>query len=154
MSQTDHEQTFRRGAESARPSTARLRAWPSLAKAAEMLGLVPSTLSRAVDARDIAKYSFGRRDKKLAPDAVLDLALVYNANVNDVADQLMDYGEQSGAEASYLDSMEETIGSWFAGQARKASLEPGDLEALIDAVRELSAPAVAEAILARAGVTV
>lgn len=153
MRQIAHEQhQFRQAANAARPSVGRLAAWPTLGRVAEMLGIAASTLSRAVDAKGITKYEAGRRDKKLAPDAVLDLAVVYAVDVNDVAEALMAYAEASGAEQKFVDGVEETVGAWLAGRAQQASA--GDLDAVVAALRELAAPDVAEAILARAGLRV
>jgi len=153
MAQVAQKRHFNQVVAPANPSAERLGAWPTLGKAAEILGIAASTLSRAVDAKGITKYEYGRRDKKLAPDAVLDLALVYAVDVNEVAERLMLHAEASRAASRFVDGVERTVGAWLAGQALQANAQPGDLHAVVAAVRELAAPEVAEAILARAGVT-
>lgn len=152
MSSTS-QRKFQETVATLQPSRPRLTAWPSLAKSAVIIGIPISTLSRAADAHGIEKHRYGRRDKKLVPDAVLDLALVYGADVNHVAEELMVNAESSGAGPEHVDAVETTIGSWLAGRARTPRLEPADLEAIIVAVRELVAPEVADAIFSRAGVT-
>ena len=152
MARVAQQRQFKPVVAPVRPSAERLGAWPSLGRAAEILSIPASTLSRAVDAKGITKHEYGRRDKKLAPDAVLELALVYAVDVNEVAERLMLYAEASGAGARFVDGVERTAGAWLAGRARQASAQSGDLDAVVAAVRELVAPELAEAILARAGI--
>ena len=143
---------FTQIAELPQQSRSQLLAWPTIAAAAKIIGLSPSTLTRAVDRRGITKYGFGRRDKKLAPDAVLDLALEYAADVYVVAEQLMLLAEHSGAAQEFVDGVEQTIDAWLAGQARMARSEPDELEIIVRAIRETASPEIAAAIFARAGI--
>lgn len=153
MTHTAQRQRFDKIVAANAPSRERLLAWPTLGRAAEMIGIPASTLTRAADKDGIEKYPFGRRDKKLAPDAVLDLARAYAANVNDVAEQLMVYAEESGAAPRYVNGVEKTIGAWLAGQARSARSTPEEVEAIVAAIREVATPELADAIFARAGLT-
>jgi hypothetical protein len=135
-------------------SRERLRAWPSLSQAAPMLGLSLSALSRAMDAHKIPKHQLGGRARKIAPVALLDLAVEYGADVAKVADEAMSIAERSGVSEPLIAATEQDIGSWFAEQARRATGPRGDqLSALIEAMREEIGADAAEAILARAGVT-
>jgi hypothetical protein len=119
-----------------------------------MLGLSLSALSRAMDARKVAKHQLGGRARKLAPVALLDLAVEYGADVAQVADKVMDIAQRSGVAESLIAAIEQDMGAWFAAQARQAT-GPGedDLSALIGAIREAIGTDAADAILARAGVT-
>jgi hypothetical protein len=136
------------------PSREGLRAWPSLSQAAQMLGLSLSALSRAMDARKIPKHQLGGRARKIAPVALLDLAVEYGADVAKVADEVMDIAESSGVAEPLIADVEQDIGSWFADQARRAT-GPGEdqLSTVIDAMREEIGADAADAILARARVT-
>jgi hypothetical protein len=145
--------TFATAVEGSAPSREGLRAWPSLSQAAEMLGLSLSALSRAMDARKIAKHQLGGRVRKIAPVALLDLAVEYGADVAKVADEVMGIAEGSGVADSLTAAIEQDVGAWFADQAMQA---PGPLEdelsAVIEAMREAIGAKAADAILARAGV--
>ena len=135
-------------------SRERLRAWPSLSQAAEMLGLSLSAFSRAMDAQEIAKHQLGGRVRKIAPVALLDLAVEYGADVAKVADQVMGVAERSGVDEPLIAAVEQDMGAWFAARAGRAT-GPGEdqLSALIEAMREEIGTDAAAAILARAGVT-
>lgn len=137
------------------PSTERLRAWPSLSQAALMLGLSLSALSRAMDAERIPKYQLGRRVRKIEPVALLDLAVEYGADVAKVADELMTNAERSGVAEPLIATIEQDMGAWFSGQAaRAAGPREAQLSAVIEAMRDTIGVEAANAILARAGVTV
>lgn len=138
----------------AAPSTAHLRAWPSLTQAAELLGMGLPTLTRALDARGVTKHPLGARTKKVAPVDVLDLCLDYGADTAEVAARLVELAMSAGVEPRYVQSVEDDLGSWFAGRARSAPARAADdIEALMQAVRAVADPDVADAILARAGLT-
>jgi hypothetical protein len=139
----------------AAPSTERLRAWPSLSQAAQMLGLSLSALSRAMDSEQIPKHLLGRRVRKIEPVALLDLAVEYGADVAKVADELMTIAECSGVAEPLIATIEQDMGAWFAGQAaRAAGPREAQLSAVIEAMRDTIGVEAANAILARAGVTV
>lgn len=137
------------------PSTERLRAWPSLSQAAQMLGLSLSALSRAMDSEQIPKHLLGRRVRKIEPVALLDLAVEYGADVAKVADELMTIAERSGVAEPLIAIIEQDMGAWFAGQAaRAAGPREAQLSAVIEAMQDTIGVEAANAILARAGVTV
>ena len=136
------------------PSTERLRAWPSLSQAAQMLGISLSALSRAMDAGSIPKHRLGRRARKIAPVALLDLAVQYGADVAQVADEVMGIAERSGVADSEIATIEQDMGAWFAEQATRATGPREDqLSALIEAMRDAIGADAADAIVSRAGVT-
>jgi hypothetical protein len=136
------------------PSRERLRAWPSLSQAAQMLDLSLSALSRAMDAKKIPKHKLGGRARKIAPVALLDLAVEYGADVAKVADEVMVIAERSGVAAPLIAAIEQDIGAWFAEQAMQTTGPQEDqLAALIDAMRDAIGAKPTQAILARAGVT-
>ncbi len=136
----------------AAPSADHLRAWPTISRAAQLIGRSTSVMSRAMDADGVPKHPAGRRDKKVAPASVLRYARVYGADVDAVAAALMDDAEASGAAAQYVESVEQDIGAWMAGRARRARIVDGapSLEALVAAIREIASPQEAAAILERA----
>jgi hypothetical protein len=118
-----------------------------------MLGLSLSALSRAMDAREIPKHELGGRARKIAPVALLDLAVEYGADVAKVADEVMGIAEQSGVADSLIATIEQDVGAWFAEQAMQAAGPREDqLSALIEAMRDAIGAKAADAILARAGV--
>lgn len=136
------------------PSRERVRAWPSLSQAAQMLDLSLSALSRAMDAKQIPKHRLGGRARKIAPVALLDLAVEYGADVAKVADEAMAIAERSGVATPLIATTEQEIGAWFAEQAVHAPGPSEDrLAALIDAMREAVGADAAQDILARAGIT-
>jgi hypothetical protein len=131
-----------------------VRAWPSLSQAAQMLGLSLSALSRAMDARKIPKHLLGGRARKIAPVALLDLAVEYGSDVAKVADEVMSIAERSSVAEPLISAVEQDIGAWFAEQARRATgPQDNQLAAVIEAIREEIGADAAKAILARAGVT-
>jgi hypothetical protein len=135
-------------------SRERLRAWPSLSQAAQMLGLSLSALSRAMDAHKIPKHQLGGRARKIAPVALLDLAVEYGADIAKVADDVMSIAERSGVAEPLIAAIEQDMGAWFAEQAMRATGPREDeLSALIEAMRDAIGTDAADAILARAGVT-
>jgi len=146
--------TFAATVDADAPSRERVRAWPSLSQAAQMLGLSLSALSRAMDARKIAKHQLGGRARKIAPVALLDLAVEYGADVAKVADEVMGIAERSNVAEPLIAAVEQDIGAWFAEQARRAAGPQDDqLRAVIEEMRDAIGTDAAEAILARAGVT-
>jgi hypothetical protein len=137
------------------PSTERLRAWPSLSQAAQMLDLSLSALSRAMDSEQIPKHLLGRRVRKIEPVALLDLAVEYGADVAKVADELMTIAERSGVAEPLIATIEQDMGAWFAPRAAGAAgPREAQLSAVIEAMRDTIGVEAANAILARAGVTV
>lgn len=137
----------------AAPSTQRLRAWPSLSQAAELLGVSLSALSRAMDAQGIVKHRLGRRARKIAPVAALELAVQYGADVAQVADELMSIAERFGTGRRPVAGVEEEIGAWFAGNAMQAPGPQADeLARVLEAMRETIGAKETDAILARAGI--
>jgi hypothetical protein len=135
-------------------STQRLRAWPSLSQAASMLGLSLSALSRVMDAQGIVKHRLGRRARKIAPVALLDLAVEYGADVAEVADQAMSLAERSGVAEHVIADVERDMGAWFAAQARRAAGPREDeLSILIEQMRQTIGEQATDAILTRAGIT-
>jgi hypothetical protein len=146
--------TFATATNGAVPSRERVRAWPSLSQAAQMLGLSLSALSRAMDAQKIPKHRLGGRARKIAPVALLDLAVKYGADIAKVADEMMSIAERSGLAEPLIAATEQDIGAWFAEQATQATGPQEDqLAALIDAMRDAIGADAAQDILARAGVT-
>lgn len=136
------------------PSRERVRAWPSLSQAAKMLDLSLSALSRAMDAKQIPKHRLGGRARKIAPVALLDLAVEYGADVAKVANEVMAIAERSGVAEPLIATTEQEMGAWFAEQAVQAAGPPEDrLAALIDTMREAIGADAAQDILARAGIT-
>lgn len=134
-------------------STARVRAWPSLSQAAQMLGLSLSALSRTMDARSIPKHRLGRRARKIEPIALLDLAVEYGADVAKVADEAMTIAESSGVSEPVVATIEQEMGAWFAQQAAGATGPHEDrLSALIEAMRQAIGPETTQAIIDRAGI--
>ncbi len=119
-----------------------------------MLGLSLSALSRAVDAKQIPKHRLGGRARKIAPVALLDLAVEYGADVAKVADEMMVIAERSGVAEPLIAATEQEMGAWFAEQAVQAPGPSGNrLGALIDAMREAIGADAAQDILTRAGIT-
>lgn len=146
--------TFARVAKGHTPSREHLRAWPSLSQAAQMLDLSLSALSRAMDSQKIPKHKLGARARKIAPVALLDLAVEYGADVAKVADEVMKIAERSHVAAPVIAATEQDIGAWFADQAAQATHPQKDqLAALIDAMRDAIGAEAAQDILARAGLT-
>jgi len=145
---------FATAAVSAAPSRERVRAWPSLSQAAQMLGLSLSALSRAMDAKQVPKHRLGGRARKIAPVALLDLAVDYGADVAKVADEAMVVAERSGVAEPLIATIEQEMGAWFAKQAVQAPGPSEDrLAALIDTMREAIGVDAAQDILTRAGIT-
>ncbi len=119
-----------------------------------MLDLSLSALSRAMDAHKIPKHQLGRRVRKIAPVALLDLAVEYGADVAEVADEMMNIAKRSGVTEHLIAATEQDMGAWFAGQAMQATGPSEDqLSAVIEEMRDAIGAEAAEAILARAGVT-
>lgn len=146
--------TFAIAANGGAPSREHLRAWPSLSQAAQMLGVSLSALSRAMDAHKIPKHRLGGRARKIAPVALLDLAVEYGADVAKVADEVMVIAERSGVAESLVAATEQDMGAWFAEQATRASGPREDeLSAVIEAMHDAIGADAAQDILARAGVT-
>ena len=113
-----------------------------------------SALSRAMDAQKIPKHQLGGRARKIAPVALLDLAVEYGADVAKVADEVMTIAERSGVAEHLIAATEQDMGAWFAGRAMQATGPSEDhLSAVIDEVRDAIGTEAADAILARAGVT-
>jgi hypothetical protein len=151
---TSAPSTFTDAFGGAAPSRERLRAWPSLSQAAQMLELSLSALSRAMDAHKIPKHRLGGRARKIAPVALLDLAVEYGADVAEVADEVMSIAERSGVAGPLIAATEQDMGAWFAGQAMQATGPSEDrLSAVIEEMRNAIGTEAADAILARAGVT-
>ena len=146
--------TFARATNGRTPSREHLRAWPSLSQAAQMLGLSLSALSRAMDTQKIPKHKLGGRARKIAPVALLDLAVEYGADVAKVADEVMTIAERSHVAGPLIAATEQYIGVWFADQAAQARGHREDqLAVLIDAMRDAIGANAAQDILARAGLT-
>lgn len=119
-----------------------------------MLGISLSALSRAMDAGPIPKHRLGRRTRKIAPVALLDLAVEYGADVAKVADEVMEIAERSGVAESTVATIEQDMGAWFANQATRATGPREDqLSVLIQAMREAIGANAADAIVSRAGIT-
>ncbi len=119
-----------------------------------MLDLSLSTLSRAMDAHQIPKHQLGGRTRKIAPVALLDLAVEYGADVAKVADNVMSIAEHSGVSQPLVATTEQDMGAWFAAQAMQAPGPHEDqLAALIKEMREAIGTDAADAILTRACVT-
>jgi hypothetical protein len=146
--------TFAHVANGRRPSREHLRTWPSLSQAAQMLGLSLSALSRAMDAQKIPKHRLGGRARKIAPGALLDLAVEYGADIGKVADEAMAIAEHSHVAEPLIAATEQDIGAWFADQALQATHPQKDqLAALINAMRDAIGADAAQDVLARAGLT-
>ena len=151
---TSAPSTFATAAKGTALSRERVRAWPSLSQAAQMLDLSLSALSRAMDAQKIPKHRLGGRARKIAPVALLDLAVEYGADVAKVADEAMSIAERSGVAEPLVATTEQDIGAWFATQATQATGPQEDqLAALIDAMRDAIGTDAAQDVLARAGFT-
>lgn len=138
----------------ATPSPEHVVAWPTLSRAADLIGKNVSVLSRAMESEGVPKYPAGRRDKKIAPVSTLHFARIYGANVDAVADALMTEAENSGAAPRFVAAVEQDIGAWLAGRSRRARLDDDapSLEALVQAVTDFASPELAAAILDRAGI--
>jgi hypothetical protein len=107
-----------------------------------------------MDARKIPKHQLGGRARKIAPVALLDLAVEYGADVAKVADEVMGIAECSGVAEPLVAVVEKDIGAWFAEEARRATGPREDeLSTLIQEMREAIGTDATDAILARAGVT-
>ncbi len=146
--------TFPVAADGAAVVTQRLRAWPSLSQAAQMLGLSLSALSRAMDAQGIVKHRLGRRARKIAPVALLDLAVEYGADIAKVADHAMGIAERSGVAEHVIAGVEQDMGAWFAARAMQAAGPREDqLSILIEQMRETIGEQATDAMLTRAGIT-
>ncbi len=118
-----------------------------------MLDLSLSALSRAMDTQKIPKHQLGGRTRKIAPVALLDLAVEYGADVAKVADDVMSIAERSGVSEPLIAATEQDMGSWFAGQAMQATGPREDqLSAVIEEMREAIGTDATDTILARAGV--
>lgn len=77
-------------------ATESLQAHPNIRKAAEMLDVAASTLSRRAD---LAREQRGERDLVLAPGEVLRLGAIYRRrSLNDIAQDLIDYAETVGVD--------------------------------------------------------
>lgn len=119
-----------------------------------MLELSLSALSRAMDTHRIPKHQLGGRARKIAPVALLDLAVEYGADVAAVADEVMSIAERSGVAEPLIAATEQDMGAWFAGQAMQATGSSEDrLSAVIEEMRDAIGTEATDAILARAGVT-
>jgi hypothetical protein len=122
-----------------------------------MLGLSLSTLSRAMDSQKIPKHKLGGRARKIAPLALLNLAVEYGADVAKIADEMMTIAERSHVAAPAIAATEQDIGAWFADQATQAPNHPNHREdrlaALIDAMRDAIGAEAAQDVLDRAGLT-
>ncbi len=107
-----------------------------------------------MDAHKIPKHQLGGRVRKIAPVALLDLAVEYGADVAKVADEVMSIADRSGVAKRLIAATEQDMGAWFAGQAMQATGPSEDqLSAVIEEMRDAIGTEAAEAILARAGVT-
>lgn len=151
---TNAASDFSQAAATATPSQEHVVAWPTLSRAAEMIGKNVSVLSRAMNSEGVPKYPAGRRDKKIAPISALHFARIYGADIDAVADALMTEAESSGAAPQFVASVEQDIGAWLAGRSRRARLDDDapSLEVLVRAVTDFTSPELAATILGRAGI--
>jgi hypothetical protein len=102
---------------------------------------------------DVA-FALQALDRKIAPVALLDLAVEYGADVAKVADEVMTIAERSHIAGPLIAATEQDIGVWFADQAAQAPGHREDqLAALIDAMCDAIGANAAQDILARAGLT-
>jgi len=138
----------------AAPDESLLVAWPTISRAAGLIGKSASVLGRAMDSDGVPKHLLGRRDKKIAPTKALHYARIYGADVDAVADALMQIAEESGAPVSAVASVEQDIGAWMAGRARRAARDDDapSVQTLMAAVKALTSAEDAEAIFAEAGI--
>src|SRR2546423_14929571 len=75
---------------------ASLQVYPNLSKAAEMLGVSASTLSRR---DDLAAEPRGERDRVVPATEVLRLAAIYRRrSLNDTAQSLLEFAEKASKE--------------------------------------------------------
>jgi len=119
-----------------------------------MLGLSLSALSRAMDAHNIPKHRLGGRARKIAPVALLDLAVEYGADVAEVANEVIGIAERSGVAEPVIAAIEQDMGAWFAAQATRANGPQEDqLLALIGAMHEAIGVDATQDIFTRAGIT-
>jgi hypothetical protein len=154
MATKTHDEMFAEVIRQAAPSAGLLRAWPTLSRAADLIERPLSTLTRAMTSDGTPRYRLGRRDKKVAPVAVLHYARVYGADVDHVAAALVDDAEKSGTDAEFVESVERDVSAWMEGRARAARVRTTapTLEDLVAVVQRLSAPEQAEQILRAAGI--
>jgi len=107
-----------------------------------------------MDAQEIPKHQLGGRARKIAPVALLDLAVAYGADVAKIADEVMAIAERLGVAESLIAATEQDMGAWFAEQAMQASgPREAELSALIEAMHDAIGADATQDILARAGVT-
>jgi hypothetical protein len=107
-----------------------------------------------MDAHRVPKHQLGGRARKIAPVALLDLAVEYGADVAKVADEVMAIAEHSGVAESLIPATEQEMGAWFAEQAVQAGgPREAELSALVEAMYDAIGADATQDILARAGVT-
>jgi hypothetical protein len=107
-----------------------------------------------MDTQKIPKHKVGGRTRKIAPVALLDLAVEHGADVAKVADEVMRIAERSHVAEPLIAATEQDIGAWFADQAAQAPGHREDqLAALIDAMRDAIGTSATQDILTRAGLT-
>jgi hypothetical protein len=100
-------------------STESLQAFPNIRKAAEILGVSASTLSRR---QDLATERRGERDMALPPAEVLRLGAIYRKrSLNDVAQDLLDVANAAGADEQRR--VEEEIEAYFEANTIAAQRE-------------------------------
>lgn len=118
-----------------------------------MLGISPSTLTRAMTSDGVTKHEYGRRDKKISPSDALDYARDYGVDPSELAEKIMEQAEKAGADAEQVATVESEISTWLITAMRNAKREnpQARLDALMSAIREEAAPKVATAIFAKAG---
>lgn len=100
-------------------STESLQAFPNIRKAAEILGVSASTLSRR---HDLATERRGERDMALPPAEVLRLGAIYRKrSLNDVAQDLLELANAAGADEQRR--VEEEIEAYFEANTVAAQRE-------------------------------
>lgn len=92
---------------------ASLSAYPNLSRAAEMIGVSSSTLSRR---DDLQAERRGERDRVLRPSEVLRLAMIHRKrSLTDVAQDLFEHAQEVAPEQ--LQRVEDEIDHFFETQA-------------------------------------
>jgi hypothetical protein len=111
--------------------TGSLQAYPNVTRAAAMLGVAPSTLTRR---DDLVTERRGERDVVLAPAEVMRLASIYRKrSLHEVAQELIDHA--AAVSASEADQVEQAVEDWFE---RTAPTPESPMEFLALARRMLS----------------
>lgn len=108
-----------------------VQALPKLSDAAELIGLDPSGITRAIQRLDIEPLPWGGRQKHLAIADLLTIARdAQRASLEEVAGDLLTWAEQAHPE--HVDAFTAEIDAFFAALPAPA---PQELEAFVTELR-------------------